>query len=109
MVRTMPASDSESGMFGLGIWEIALIAVVALLVLGPQKLPDAAKSLGKALRDFRRAGDDLKREMMGDIDAPPRPPVALQKPVETVALQTPAPVEAAPAPLPSDSDSKPNG
>lgn len=82
-------------MFGLGIWEIAVIAVVALLVLGPQKLPDAAKSLGKALRDFRRAGDDLKREMMGDLDAPPRPPVTLQKPAETVPADKP-PVEEPP-------------
>lgn len=57
-------------MFGLGIWELALIAVVALFVLGPEKLPDAARAFGKALRDFRRASDDLKREMIGDLDAP---------------------------------------
>lgn len=65
-------------MFGLGIWEIAVIAVVALLVLGPEKLPGAAKSLGKALRDFRRAGDDLKREMIGDDLPPPRPTPTFQ-------------------------------
>jgi len=53
-------------MFGLGIWELALIAIVALLVLGPEKLPDAAKSLGKAWRDFQRAGEDFKREMMSN-------------------------------------------
>ena len=58
-----------------------------MLLLGPHKLPDAAKSLGKALRDFRRAGDDLKREMMGDLDAPPPPPVALQKPAESVSTK----------------------
>jgi TatA/E family protein of Tat protein translocase len=53
-------------MFGLGVWEIALIVVVALFVLGPDKLPDAAKTLGKALNDFRRAGDDIRREVMGE-------------------------------------------
>jgi sec-independent protein translocase protein TatB len=76
-------------MFGLGIWEIAVIAVVALLVLGPQKLPDAAKSLGKALRDFRRAGEDLKREMMGDGEELPRPapPVAIKAPENVVPAQ----------------------
>lgn len=70
-------------MFGLGVWEIALILVVALLVLGPDKLPDAAKSLGKALNDFRRAGDDIRREVMGDNLPPVKPmPVA---PPQTVA------------------------
>src|ERR1700759_1238944 len=81
-------------MFGLGIWEIAVIAVVALLVLGPQKLPEAAKSLGKALRDFRRAGDDLKREMMGDVDAIDRPKSTLQvhTPPAAVPVEEPPPV-----------------
>lgn len=72
-------------MFGLGVWEIAVIAVVALLVLGPDKLPSAAKSLGKALRDFRRAGDDIKQQMLGE-DEPvrPRPPIVVQKPENQV-------------------------
>lgn len=72
-------------MFGLGIWEIALIGIVALLVLGPDKLPDAARSLGKALNDFRRAGEDMKRDIM---ETPPTPKVATPKPLapaETVA------------------------
>ena len=81
-------------MFGLGIWEIALIAVVALLVLGPEKLPDAAKQLGKALRDFRRAGDDLKREMIGDaLEDRPRPVMQVKPPAESVALNPTPPVE----------------
>jgi TatA/E family protein of Tat protein translocase len=70
-------------MFGLGVWEIALILVVALLVLGPDKLPDAAKSLGKALNDFRRAGDDIRREVMGE-NVPPAP-VKPAAPPQTVA------------------------
>jgi TatA/E family protein of Tat protein translocase len=81
-------------MFGLGIWEIAVIAVVALLVLGPEKLPDAARSIGKALRDFRRAGDDIKREMLGDLDEVPRPrPPVVAKPAEhlPVAANEPSP------------------
>jgi len=70
-------------MFGLGVWEIALILVVALLVLGPDKLPDAAKSLGKALNDFRRAGDDIRREVMGD--SIPTPVKNAVQPPQTVA------------------------
>ena len=44
----------------LGIQELILIFVVALLVFGPKKLPELGKSLGKGLREFRRATNDLK-------------------------------------------------
>jgi TatA/E family protein of Tat protein translocase len=96
-------------MFGLGVWEIAVIAVVALLVLGPDKLPSAAKSLGKALRDFRRAGDDIKQQMMGDIDAPvpPRPPIAVQKPEGQVAANPPGKDAPPDPPLPDPASSDP--
>lgn len=54
-------------MFGLGVTEIAVILVVALLFLGPEKLPDVAKSLGRGLRDFRKATDDIKDTMNGTL------------------------------------------
>lgn len=47
-------------MFGLGMGEILLIAVVALLVLGPDRLPDAAKAIGKGIRDLRKQTKDLQ-------------------------------------------------
>jgi Tat protein translocase TatB subunit len=46
-------------MFGIGLPELLVIAVVALLVVGPDKLPGLAKSLGKGLQEFRRATDDV--------------------------------------------------
>jgi TatA/E family protein of Tat protein translocase len=47
-------------MFGIGMPELILIAVVALIVLGPKKLPDLAKSLGRAVREFQKATTELK-------------------------------------------------
>lgn len=47
-------------MFGLGMGEIVVILVVALLVLGPNQLPEAAKQIGKAIRQLRRHTKDLQ-------------------------------------------------
>jgi sec-independent protein translocase protein TatB len=54
-------------MFGLSFGEIVIIAVLALLLLGPERLPEAAKTLGKGLRDIRRATDDLKDQVEREI------------------------------------------
>ena len=48
-------------MFGLGFWEIAIVLAVVLVVLGPKGLPSFAKSMGRAMREFRRASNDLRR------------------------------------------------
>ena len=48
------------GMFGIGLPELVIIIIVALLVVGPAKLPEVARSLGKALGEFRRLADDVK-------------------------------------------------
>ncbi len=50
-------------MFGIGIPELLVIMVVALIVLGPKRLPEVAKALGKALAEFRRATSDLSDEL----------------------------------------------
>ena len=47
-------------MFGIGTTEIIIILVVALLVIGPTKLPEVAKSLGKGMAEFKRMSSDVK-------------------------------------------------
>lgn len=47
-------------MFGIGTWELLLIFVIALIILGPKKLPELAKTLGKGLAEFRRASQEIK-------------------------------------------------
>lgn len=55
-------------MFGLGAGELLLIFVIAILFLGPKKIPELAKGLGQAMREFQKARD----EMMTEINkAPP--------------------------------------
>ena len=100
-------------MFGLSMWEIGLIMAVALLVLGPKKLPELAKKLGETIREFRSATDSFKSTMDAEIhrptQAPPAPngqmtnsePQALPEPAteaDIVTSETPEPVaQATPA------------
>lgn len=55
-------------MFGIGVPELLLILAIALIVIGPKKLPDLAKSLGRAMREFKRATNDFKESMELDGD-----------------------------------------
>jgi len=55
-------------MFGIGMPEMLLILAIALIVIGPKKLPDLAKSLGRAMREFKKATNEFKETMHIDSE-----------------------------------------
>jgi sec-independent protein translocase protein TatB len=105
-------------MFGMGMGEIMVILVVALLVLGPDKIPEAAKSIGKVIRDLRKQTRGVQEQLSQDTELsstvaeiksaltgeePPRPPAPriLPPKVKPVTAQGALPTPpATPAGLP---------
>ncbi|HEX2758388.1 MAG TPA: twin-arginine translocase TatA/TatE family subunit [Thermoanaerobaculia bacterium] len=55
-------------MGNLGMPELMMIMLLALLLFGPKKLPEIGKQVGKALGEFRRASNDLKRSIQDEMD-----------------------------------------
>jgi len=55
-------------MFGMGMGEIVLIAIVALLALGPEKLPEAAKSISKGIRGLRKQTQEIQQTIERDTE-----------------------------------------
>jgi len=85
-------------MFGMSFVDLSIVAVLALLLLGPDQLPGAAKMIGKTLRDLRRASDDLKQtfeqEMVkldAEVNKPaPRPPAPRSAVIDAARAVLPA-------------------
>ena len=55
-------------MFGIGLPELIIIMVIALIVIGPNKLPDLARALGKGMAEFRKATQEIKESLEVDED-----------------------------------------
>ena len=67
-------------MFGIGMPELLVILVVALIVLGPKRLPEIARSLGRGMAEFRKASNEFTRTLSASIEEPPPQPAPPQQP-----------------------------
>jgi len=92
-------------MPNIGPVELVIILVIALLVIGPGKLPDVGSALGKSIREFRKAATDVQESVKLDapnvLDAPNEPaptPAPIAPAAPTTAAVVAAPTVAAPAP-----------
>lgn len=59
-------------MFGLGMGELILILIIALIFIGPKKLPELAKGLGKGIREFQNAAKGFSDQMQETEDSTPK-------------------------------------
>jgi sec-independent protein translocase protein TatB len=81
-------------MFDIGLQEILVICVIALLVFGPAKLPELGRMAGRAMREFRRASDEFRSTVETNLHINDPDPV----------IQPPIPADPASSPLPSETE-----
>jgi sec-independent protein translocase protein TatB len=81
-------------MFDIGLQEMLLIGVIALLVFGPTKLPELGRMFGRAMREFRRASDEFRSTVETNLninDLEPYPSVTPTPPTPTPGVATAEP------------------
>ena len=94
-------------MFGsIGMQELIIIFVIALIIFGPRRLPDLGKSLGRSIAEFKRASNDLRNTLEEEIrvDEQRQAKVAAPAPAPASVEAQPAPTPESPAADPSTGD-----
>ncbi len=76
--------------FGLQPWHLIVIAIVALLIFGPARLPEIGRNIGKAITEFRRGAKEMTESIKEEVN----------RSAETSAQSTPPPSPSMPAPVP---------
>jgi sec-independent protein translocase protein TatA len=69
-------------MFGIGTTELIIIMFIILLIFGAKKLPELAQGLGKGIREFKRASNEIQEELKVSGEQEPVPPKKAAKPAE---------------------------
>src|SRR4051812_33833937 len=82
-------------MFNIGPLELMVILLLALVVVGPSRLPEVGRSIGKGLRELRKVQDEVRDSINFNLDAEPSPP-------------RPTPKPRAPRPAATDGDDEPD-
>lgn len=90
-------------MFGsLGIPELIVIFVIALIIFGPRKLPEIGRSLGRSINEFKKASNELRNTLEEEIKLEEqRPPVQAPSPTTAASATAAAPLPHAEEPLPA--------
>ena len=81
-------------MFGIGMQELIVILIIALLVVGPKKLPEIARALGRGFAEFKRATNDVRQTLDAELRQIDEP---APKTTETQNIPTPPPSAASPS------------
>lgn len=87
-------------MFGIGVPELVLILIIGLIVFGPGKLPEMGRTLGKGIREFRKASNALSQAINAPEHQPQQPAAPAPQPQQPAA---PAPQPQQPAAAPQES------
>src|SRR5476651_610738 len=97
MRRSRIATVGGNMLGSIGMPELLLIFVVALLVFGPKKLPEIGKSLGRGLAEFKKASDDLKKTIENEIEAGKQEAASVKAQMPEVKDTLAAPIAVTPA------------
>lgn len=77
-------------MFGFGFGELLLVFLIALIFIGPKKLPELAKGLGQGIKEFQKAAKGLSDQLQDTENQPHDPPKAITKETDNASSQSTA-------------------